>query len=91
MARKTIKIFEVVIDHQYEASESKQILNMDVSGEEESNSDSKFLALANELIEYIFNLDILDHRDICHLSQACHRFHVIANSNEVWRAKATQR
>ena len=59
--------------------------------EEDDVFETKFLVLANELIEHIFNSRILCHKDICHLSRTCHRFNVIANSREVWRVKANQR
>ena len=56
-----------------------------------NGSEINILSLANEVIEKIFNLKLLDHKDICSLSMTCHRLSDVANSKEVWRVKAKQR
>lgn len=50
-----------------------------------------FLALADELIDYILTCELIDHRDICRFGGVCRRFNAVASANELWRKKACQR
>ena len=50
-----------------------------------------FLALADELIDYILTCELIDHRDVCKFAVVCRRFNAIATANELWRKKAYQR
>ena len=59
--------------------------------EDDITSICPFLALADELIDYILTCEAIDHRDICRFGAVCRRFNAVATANELWRKKACQR
>ena len=59
--------------------------------EEEKDSDSKLLLLADELIDMVLSYPFIDHKDLCRCAQVCRRLNIIATGNELWKKKSLSR